>query len=44
MNACGLVADRRLGDAVSGQLEVERDAGKRRSGSDEKSGEEACSA
>ena len=32
----GLVADRRLGDAVSGQLEVERDGRKRRSGADER--------
>ena len=37
----GLVADRRLGDAVPGQLEVERDRGKRRRGSDEEPCEEA---
>ena len=32
-----LVADRRLGDAVSGKLEVERDSRKRRDGADEES-------
>ena len=37
----GLVADRGLGDAVSGQLEVQRDGGKRRRGSDDEPCEEA---